>query len=286
MVKEIQKYNSRVTIYGNTKQVEEASKNIEELNLSGKEQSDRLIIQQCIDDNNIKASILYNGNIVYPYKKIVNDYRKLQKTNSLEKMTLDLYHFFMNACGDIAHYNFNGYKSYYNYSLRNLEDELLSKNIHVRNADVEKIFKTLKIGKYYNERELAIEKTISMYRLKKLIGECGCTVIDKEDMWILNFDSPSYGFSVDIVNRNSIRVLEEIKDYCLDFDEDEYIDKKVAEREKESNPRTIRQIVEDARGIKFFLRQLADNLDYNYKLEVDLFNTKSNENNLDFEIEK
>lgn len=69
MVKEIQKYNSRVTIYGNTKQIEEASKNIEELNLSGKEQSDRLIIQQCIDDNNIKASILYNGNIVYPYKK-------------------------------------------------------------------------------------------------------------------------------------------------------------------------------------------------------------------------
>lgn len=286
MVKEIQKYNSRVTIYGNSKQVEDASKNIEELNLSGKEQSDRLIIQQCIDDNNIKASILYNGNIVYPYKKIVNDYRKLQKTNSLEKMTLDLYHFFMNACGDIAHYNFNGYKSYYNYSLRNLEDELLSKNILVRNADVEKIFKALKIGKYYSERETAIEKTISILMLKKLISECGWAVIDRGDMWILNFDYPSYGFSVDIENKNSVRILEEIKDYCFDFDEDEYIDKKVAEREKESNPRTIRQIVGDAKGIKFFLKKLADNLDYNYKLEVDLLNAKRNENNLDFEIEK
>ena len=66
-----------------------------------------------------------------------------------------MYHFFTNACGDIAHYNIDCFKEYYNYSIQNLEKELLSKDTYIPSwqTDLNLIFKELKIGKYYLERD-------------------------------------------------------------------------------------------------------------------------------------
>ena len=83
------------------------------------------IIQKAIDENNLKSEISYNGATVYPFEKIVEEYRKLQKSGLLDKLSNNMYHFFMYACGDIAHYNIYGYREYYDNSFRKLEENFI-----------------------------------------------------------------------------------------------------------------------------------------------------------------
>lgn len=146
--------NNTVSLYGSKGTINKEMGIIQELTLTGREEKDRLLIQNCIDDHNLKSDILYDGNTVYPFEKIVKAYRKLQKTESLDTLTKEMYHFFIYACGDIAHYNIEGFKDYYNHSIKNLENTLL-KNSHntSRFSDVDRIFAELKIGKYFDERE-------------------------------------------------------------------------------------------------------------------------------------
>ena len=165
---------------------------------------DRLIIQKCIDDNKLKSSILYDGNTVYPFEKIVKAYRRLQKSGSLENLTKEMYHFFMYACGDIAHYDIGGYKCYYNFSFRELENELL-KNCwtSTRFSDIDKIFKELKIGKqYFKERDFIDIDNVSLNELKSIIKECRWEVNVKENNYLeLSKDfnkNTTYSFDIDI----------------------------------------------------------------------------------------
>lgn len=146
--------NSLIALYGNTSIITREKEILENLNLTGNEKEDRLAIQNCIDNNNLKSGILYNGNTVYPFNKIIKEYKKLEKSGSLEKLNKEMYHFFIYACGDIAHYDISGFKNYYNNSFKELKSELLSNNIYVgRFSDRERIFKELKIGSYYDEYE-------------------------------------------------------------------------------------------------------------------------------------
>lgn len=145
----------KIDLYGSNTVIQNEKSVIENLNLTGNEYEDRLIIQKCIDDNKLKSNISYAGDTVYPFEKTVKEYRKLQKSGTLKNMSKYMYHFFMYACSDIAHYNINGYKCYYDGSFRKLENELLS-NICTssRFTDIDKIFKELKIGReYFKERE-------------------------------------------------------------------------------------------------------------------------------------
>lgn len=157
----------RIKLYGSNAIIEKEKSILEQLNLTGDEQKDRLIIQECIDDNKLKSDILYDGNTVYPFEKIVKAYRKLEKSQSLENMSKSMYHFFIYACGDIAHYDIYGFRAYYNNSFKNLENEILSKNnfIPTWQSDVDKIFKELKIGKYFEERNLQQENDEINYDL-------------------------------------------------------------------------------------------------------------------------
>lgn len=59
-------FNEQIKIYGNKNQIEKAIRYLEELELVGIERYDRLIIQDCIDENKISATIAYGGNKVYP----------------------------------------------------------------------------------------------------------------------------------------------------------------------------------------------------------------------------
>ena len=138
----------RINIYGSNAIIQNEKQIIENLELTGNESADRLIIQQCIDDNKLKSDILYDGNTVYPFEKIVKAYRKLQKSGTLDNLTKEMYHFFMYACDDIAHYDIQGYKCYYNNSFRQLENELLANNWTAsRFTDIDKIFRELKISR-------------------------------------------------------------------------------------------------------------------------------------------
>lgn len=83
----------RINIYGSNAIIQNEKQIIENLELTGNESADRLIIQQCIDDNKMKSDILYDGNTVYPFEKIVKAYRKLQKSGTLDNLTKEMYHF-------------------------------------------------------------------------------------------------------------------------------------------------------------------------------------------------
>lgn len=74
----------RIKLYGGNAIINSEKQIIEKLELTGNESVDRLLIQKCIDDNKLKSDILYDGNTVYPFEKIVKAYRRLQKSGSLE----------------------------------------------------------------------------------------------------------------------------------------------------------------------------------------------------------
>jgi hypothetical protein len=44
---------------------------------------------------------------------LLRSFERCLKAHNLEPMTKDLYHFFMNICGFIAHYNINGFRGTY-----------------------------------------------------------------------------------------------------------------------------------------------------------------------------
>lgn len=167
-----------VKLYGSNSIIEKEKPIIEKMQLTGNEYADRLIIQQCIDDNKLKSDISYDGNTVYPFEKTIKEYRKLQKNGTLDNMSKYMYDFFMNACGDIAHYNIDGYKSYYNYSMKELENQLLRACVSTtRYSDVDKIFKELKIGKkYFHTRDTINIDEVSINKLKAIIKECGWNI--------------------------------------------------------------------------------------------------------------
>ena len=66
---ELNKNNKRITFYGSNSVIESDKNTIDKLPLTGDEVSDRLLIQKCIDDNNLKSSILYDGILYIHLKK-------------------------------------------------------------------------------------------------------------------------------------------------------------------------------------------------------------------------
>ncbi len=76
------KTDKRVALYGSQKQITEAEiiliKNIPELPTLSESQA-RLRIQDCLDFENIKAGILFDGNSVWSKKKILRDIRRIKK---------------------------------------------------------------------------------------------------------------------------------------------------------------------------------------------------------------
>jgi len=104
----------KITIYGKPREIETAEKILDSLNLTGDEYNDRLAIQKGIDEQKIKADILYGGNSVYSFDGIVRDFKRALKSkpgpvteygNGDYDLTDCLYKFLSLACGSIAHFN-------------------------------------------------------------------------------------------------------------------------------------------------------------------------------------
>lgn len=264
----------RVTLYGSKAIIEKEHSFIENLDLTGNESNDRLIIQKCIDENKLKSDISYEGNTVYPFEKIVKEYRKLQKSGSLENLTKEMYHFFMYACGDIAHYDLGGFKAYYNYSFLELENTLLKDNwlMNTRYSDVDKIFKQLKIGKYFNERDYINIDSVSLNKLKSIIKECGWNITKEKDSWVLDKDvifSQNFSFKVDISSKNVSNIVNEIINYNNSFNKNEYMENLIENRKESDNPLNVREVVMLTDDISSKLLKLADTTLYNCRLEVE-----------------
>lgn len=284
---EVLKNNKRINIYGNQATINRAVKLIENLDLNGDETSDRLTIQKCIDDNKIGATILYEGNTIYSFNKILKEYRKLQKEDSLEFLTKDMYDFFMNACGDIAHYDISGYRYYYSNSFRKLESEFLSKShINTRFSDIDRIFKKLKIGKYYSGLEIEDLNKLSISQLKELIEKCNWNVIEKGKDWELQVkfkEKQMFVFLIEVESRNVSTIIYGLINYAKKFNVDEYANDIIKSFNKGATI-PVQGIVASSNLIKNKLNELVDNLLYKCKVTIELMNDYTNE--VEEEIER
>ena len=280
----------RIKLYGSNAIIEKEKSIIEQLNLTGDEQKDRLIIQKCIDENKLKSDILYDGNTVYPFEKTIKAYRKLQKTDSLENMNNYMYHFFTNACGDIAHYSIQGFRDYYDYSLRNLENRLLKRDNFIPSwhSDLDRIFKELKIGKYYKEREYIDIDSVSITKLKSIIKECGWNITTQNNCWRLDKEtifSHVFSFEIDTDNKSISSIVSEIIAYYNSFNKNEYMEFLIENRGKKNNKLSVRDVVSITDSIGYNLSKLAEKVLYDCRLEVEENRKNINLENDDYDIE-
>lgn len=103
--------DNRVRIYGASYDVELAEELIEKFYPKLEDMDEpqaRIELQSLIDTENLKADILFRGNGVYSFDKIIKDVRRVKK-NGMEAMTNRLYKFLHLCCGSIAHYNKQGW---------------------------------------------------------------------------------------------------------------------------------------------------------------------------------
>lgn len=104
--------NRKIKVYGSRKDIDEARKlllAIPEIDVM-KESEARISVQNMIDQNGVKADILYDGNTVWSFKKTIRDFKKVLKSGSThERLTDRLYKFFSLCCGTIAHYDRYGW---------------------------------------------------------------------------------------------------------------------------------------------------------------------------------
>jgi len=284
-----------ITLYGSKAIIQNEKTIIENLELTGNESQDRLLIQDCIDKNKLKSDILYDGNSVYPFEKIIKAYRKLQKSETLDGLTKEMYHFFIYACEGIAHYDLQGFRSYYNNSFRNLENELLSQRyLETKFSDRDRIFKELKIGKYYNERAYINIDKIPLNKLKSIIENCGWKAqIDTDNYLKLSKDinaNISYSFNIDILNYDVSKIMRDFNYISNSFNTESYINQVLMERERQENPPTISEIVSDADVIKHSLNEFNSDVLYKCRLEVELnkdtydTNTVTKDEEIDLEM--
>lgn len=285
---ELNKNNKRITFFGSNNVIESDKNIIDNLPLTGNESNDRILIQKCIDNNNLKSEILYEGNTIYSFKKIVKEYRNLQKNGTLDKLTNKMYLFFTNACGDIAHYNINGFRDYYNNSLENLESKLLGRDTFIPRwcSDLDRIFKELKIGKYYVEREYINLNIVPINKLKPIIEDLGWKVKQTCGFW--NFEQIESGqfpfkFSISTANNKATDIIDGLKYYYDNFDKDGYI-RQLIELD-EGHEFSVSDIVHDVETNLRLLSRLINEINYRCKNEALILSSYENDKNYDLDLE-
>ena len=285
---ELNKNNKRITFFGSNNVIESDKNIIDNLPLTGNESNDRILIQKCIDNNNLKSEILYEGNTIYSFKKIVKEYRNLQKSGTLDKLTNKMYLFFTNACGDIAHYNINGFRDYYNNSLENLESKLLGRDTFIPRwcSDLDRIFKELKIGKYYVEREYINLNIVPINKLKPIIEDLGWKVKQTCGFW--NFEQIEssqfpFKFSISTANNKATDIADGLKYYYDNFDKDGYI-RQLIELD-EGHEFSVSDIVHDVETNLRLLSRLINEINYRCKNEALILSSYENDKNYDLDLE-
>jgi hypothetical protein len=102
---------NEISFIGTPQAVKAAKDVIGSAELTGDEPKDRLIIQNLIDMNGLKAHILYNGNFVYGYDRLAKEIKRMKKSGSIEKLSKTAYTIFSGF--DIAHYSREGFIYYF-----------------------------------------------------------------------------------------------------------------------------------------------------------------------------
>lgn len=98
-------------------------------------------------------------------------------------------------------------------------------------------------------------------KVRKVIEDLGWS-IEEDDRYIeLRQNSPlgeDYGFTID--KSNTKQELNDIIDYCYDFDEEEHAEMWIENRDKNGVPSSIKALLQDAEDIASMLIELAEEL--------------------------
>ena len=108
-----EKFNTQITISGSAADIALAKTYLSELELTGVEAKDRLMIMETITTDKLNASILYDGNTVWNETKLLRNLRSMVRSNNMNLMTKYTYDFFHLSCGSIAHTNKDGWLNEY-----------------------------------------------------------------------------------------------------------------------------------------------------------------------------
>lgn len=96
-------------------------------------------IQDQMEKTPIKATVLVDGNTVYPLSPYIKEFRRLRKTGVLEKMT-DRFYAFLYCNFDVAHYDKAGYIATYHNNFWYMFNEVLAQaHTPAWHADVQNI---------------------------------------------------------------------------------------------------------------------------------------------------
>ena len=133
----LEKFNKYITIHGSRSEIEKAKSVLEGIpNLEVlKEPDARLVIQEAIDQHNLMAMILYDGNNVWSMKRILGNLQSIIKNGRLYDknkprwlpigsmlrmptggepiLSKYFYDFLHLCCGSIAHYDIHGWIAEY-----------------------------------------------------------------------------------------------------------------------------------------------------------------------------
>lgn len=138
-------YKPKIVVCGSKANVEKTIACLDTLKLSGDEGLDRLVIQQAIDDYDLRASILYDGNMVWPFKRSMKEFQKYDKSGSIEKLTDFFYDFLYTGCDDIAHYDKTGYIGYYDADFTRVKREVIfASRVPGWHTDLQKILDAMR----------------------------------------------------------------------------------------------------------------------------------------------
>jgi len=101
----------KIALYGSRNQIVQAEAALQTIpNLADMSEPEaRLKILRLIEDNDLEADILFDGNAVWNRKKLLKNIRLIKKTNDMNRMSKYLYEFLHLCCGSIAHYNKYGW---------------------------------------------------------------------------------------------------------------------------------------------------------------------------------
>ena len=146
--------NKKIAIHGSEKEIDAAIRMLDSIPGLDMEEGGfgfareghlRLQIQDMMERMPIKATILVDGNTVYPYGIIIKEFRRLKEAGTLQKMSKRFYEFlYLNF--DIAHSDKYGYITTYNNRFKNMYDSVLAKGkVHIPgwHTDLQKILDTI-----------------------------------------------------------------------------------------------------------------------------------------------
>lgn len=153
--------DKRIVFWGNADAMIEADEAVTKY-CSGVAKCDeaeaRLVLGRLIDEKDLRATIMYDGNSIWSKKRLIRDLQRILRSDDMSKMTDYLYEFLHLECGSIAHSTKAGWISVYP-TVGDLRAFFLKNE---RGQHV-----SLSIPQWYTDAQVCVEEMARMLELDK-----------------------------------------------------------------------------------------------------------------------